>query len=125
MIVAGFQNIDDRPAAPDAAPAKASPSPTALCSRMPNTPAHADDDPITDNAAADTATSNPSLIRPVIILRLPPPAQTPTLLTGRLRRNLAQVTHASFLDPIRPRVPIFRALGLDVANAPHTGETGW
>jgi hypothetical protein len=39
-MVAGFQNIDDN-APPAAAPAKESPCPTVLCSRMPNAPAFA------------------------------------------------------------------------------------
>ena len=39
VIVAGFQNIDDRPADPAATPAKDAPCPVALCSRKANAPA--------------------------------------------------------------------------------------
>ena len=45
VMVAGFQNIEDK-APPAATPAKVSPSPTVLCSRMPNAPAFASTAPI-------------------------------------------------------------------------------
>ena len=39
VIVAGFQKIDETPPDPDAAPAKARPCASVLCSRIPNAPA--------------------------------------------------------------------------------------
>ncbi|GAB6969881.1 hypothetical protein JCM16408A_06290 [Methylobacterium phyllosphaerae] len=39
VMVAGFQNIDDTPPDPEAAPANASPCACVLCSRRPNAPA--------------------------------------------------------------------------------------
>ncbi|MBB4017636.1 hypothetical protein GGR16_002670 [Chelatococcus caeni] len=39
VIVAGFQNIDERPAEPAATPENDMPCPVALCSRMANEPA--------------------------------------------------------------------------------------
>jgi len=55
VIVAGFQNIEERPAEPAATPANEAPCPVALCSLMAKEPAWASV-PATINETEPTAT---------------------------------------------------------------------